>query len=59
MALWFRRVGQLLAVGVVCVATLWPFYQVAQQQLTRAELARIDAQPGISRSSYQPRLDQL
>lgn len=59
MALWFRRVGQLLAVGVVCAATLWPFYQVGQQQLTRSEQARIDAQPGVSRSSYQPRLDQL
>lgn len=59
MALWFRRVSQILAVGVVSAATLWPFYQVSQQQLTMAEQARIDAQPGISRTSYQPRLDQL
>ncbi len=38
---------------------LWPFYQVSQQQLTRAEQARLDAQPGIGRPDYSPRLDQL
>ncbi len=59
MALWFRRISQIVAVAVVCAAAVWPFYQVGQQQLTRAEQARIDAQPGVSRTSYQPRLDQL
>lgn len=59
MATWFRRISQIVAVAVVCAAAVWPFYQVGQQQLTRAEQARIDAQPGVSRTSYQPRLDQL
>lgn len=59
MALWVRRLGQLLALGVLLAAAVWPFYQVKQQQLTVAEQARIDAQPGVSRTDYQPRLDQL
>ncbi len=63
MSLWIRRSSRLLlttgAIGLVLVAAIWPFYQVSQQQLATAEQARIDAQPDVSRSDYQPRLDQL
>lgn len=59
MFLSIRRLGQLLAIGLLLVAALWPFYQVREQQLALAEQARIDAQPGVARSDYQPRLDQL
>ncbi len=63
MSLSIRRSSHLLlttaAIGLVLVAAIWPFYQVSQQQLANAEQARIDAQPDVSRSDYQPRLDQL
>lgn len=59
MATWFRRISQIVVVAVVCAAAVWPFYQVGQQQLTRAEQARIDSQPVVGRTNYQPRLDQL
>ena len=59
MSLWIRRISQLLALGMVLTAAIWPFYQVSQQQLAKAEQARIDAQPDAGRSDYQPRLDQL
>ncbi|ALZ76062.1 M20/M25/M40 family metallo-hydrolase [Rheinheimera sp. F8] len=63
MSLSVRHSSRLLvtgcAIGLVLSAAIWPFYQVGQQQLTRAEQARIDAQPDVGRSDYQPRLDQL
>lgn len=48
-----------VAVLLVGLAAWWPFYQVQQQQLTVLEAERLAAQPGPSRSDYQPRLDQL
>lgn len=59
MKVWLRRGGLLFATGLVLTAAIWPFYQVGEQRLTQAELARIAAQPGVGRSQYQPRLDQL
>lgn len=59
MALWGGRVVRLLVLAGVLAAALWPFYQVRQQQLATAEQARIDAQPDVGRTQYQPRLDQL
>ncbi len=59
MSLWIQRGCRALVCGGVLFAAVWPFYQVSQQQLTRAEQARIDAQPNAGRTDYQPRLDQL
>ncbi|MDZ7871430.1 MAG: M28 family peptidase [Rheinheimera sp.] len=59
MSLWIRRGCRVLVFGGVLFAAIWPFYQVSQRQLTLAEQARIDAQPDVNRSDYQPRLDQL